>query len=131
MWDFFEPGLRKKLSQLDTEAGMTDRLSGALLELLPSGHSSIEEICIRLAIGKRSLQRKLSEESSSYQEVLTKTRQELAQYYLGRSSLSPAEIAYLIGFRDGNSFLRAVRGWTGKTPGEYRNSKQQRSHTSQ
>ena len=77
---------------------------------------------------RRSLQRRLSEESSSYQEVLTVTRRELADYYLSQSSASLVEIAYLLGFQDGNSFLRAFRGWTGQTPGEYRTSNMKDPH---
>jgi AraC-like DNA-binding protein len=122
MWDFFEAGLKKKLSNLDTEASISERVKSALLEMLPSGHSSIQEAASRLAMSKRSLQRQLSEMSSSYQAVLNATGRELAQHYLARSSISPGEIAYLLGFHDGNSFIRAFRGWTGKTPGEYRSS---------
>ena len=99
---------------------MKERVRSALQEMLPAGQSSIEEIANRLAISKRSLQRRLSEELSSYQEVLNATRRELAHYYLSRSSAALVEIAYLLGFQDGNSFIRAFRGWTGETPREYR-----------
>jgi len=122
MWDFFEAGLKRKLSRLDTSASIAQRVRSALLEMLPGGQSAIEETASRLAMSKRSLQRKLSEESSSYQELLNDTRRDLAQHYLARSSISPAEIAYLLGFQDGNSFIRAFRSWTGKTPGEYRSA---------
>lgn len=122
MWDFFEEGLKKKLSDLETEASMQERVRSALQEMLPAGQSSIEEAANRLAMSKRSLQRRLSEESSTYQEVLNATRRELAHAYLSRSSASLGEIAYLLGFQDGNSFLRAFRAWTGQTPGEYRKS---------
>lgn len=131
MWNFFEAGLSKKLSDLDTEASMKERVRSALQEMLPAGQNSIEEAATRLAMSKRSLQRRLSEESSSYQEVLNATRRELAHYYLSRSSASLVEIAYLLGFQDGNSFLRAFRGWTGQTPGEYRQSSMEGSHTVQ
>lgn len=122
MWDFFEVGLSKKLFDLETEASMKERVRSALQEMLPAGQSAIEEAANRLAMSKRSLQRRLSEEASSYQEVLNTTRRELAHAYLVRSSASLGEIAYLLGFQDGNSFLRAFRGWTGQTPGEYRTS---------
>lgn len=121
MWEFFEAGLKKKLSELDAEASMAQRVRSALLEMLPAGQSSIEEATNRLAMSKRSIQRRLNDESSSYQAVLNATRRELADYYLARSSISLIEIAYLLGFQDSNSFIRAFRGWTGQTPGEYRN----------
>ena len=120
MWNFFEVGLKEKLSDLDSEASMKERVRSTLREMLPAGQSSIEEAANRLAMSKRSLQRRLSEESSSFQEVLNATRRELGQYYLSRSSASLVEIAYLLDFQDGNSFSRAFRDWTGQTPGEYR-----------
>lgn len=120
MWLFFESGLKKRLSDLDTDASMSQRVRSALLEMLPVGQSTIEQVASRLAMSKRSLQRHLSGESSSYQDVLNATRLELAQHYLARSSISPGEISWLLGFQDGNSFIRAFKGWTGTTPGEYR-----------
>ncbi len=123
MWDFFEAKLKRKLSDLDSEVSTTERVRSALLEMLPSGYNTIEETASRLATSKRSLQRRLSYESSSYQEVLNATRQELAQYYLAQSIITPTEIAFLLGFQDGNSFVRAFKNWTGKTPGDYRQRK--------
>lgn len=120
MWQFFEPELQARLSKLDAEAGTRERVRSALLDMLPSGQSTIEDVSSRLAMSKRSLQRHLADEAVSYQDVLNDTRQELATYYLARSAISPGEISFLIGFRDANSFLRAFKGWTGITPGEYR-----------
>lgn len=122
MWEFFEAGLKKRLSDLDAEASIVQRVRSTLLEMLPGGQSSIEEAAKRLAISKRSLQRRLSDESSSFKEILNATRKELAQHYLARSSISPGEISYLLGFQDSNSFIRSFRGWTGTTPGEYRSA---------
>ncbi|WP_321843557.1 AraC family transcriptional regulator [Paraburkholderia bannensis] len=121
MWQFFEPELQARLSKLDADASARERVRSALLDMLPSGQSSIEDISSRLAMSKRSLQRHLADEAVSYQDVLNGTRQELASYYLARSAISPGEIAFLIGFQDTNSFLRAFKGWTGVTPTEYRN----------
>ena len=124
MWSFFEPSLRRRLSDLDESACVRQRVKSALLEMLPGGQSSIEDAASRLAMSKRTLQRHLSDESVSYQEVLNETRQELAQHYLAHSTISPGEISFLLGFQDGNSFIRAFKGWTGMTPGSYRQAPQ-------
>jgi AraC-like DNA-binding protein len=121
MWNFFETGLKQRLSDLETETTTKQRVKSALLEMLPSGHSAIEETANRLAMSKRTLQRQLNQESSSYKEVLNSTRLALAQHYLSRSVVSPPEISFLLGYQDSNSFLRAFKSWTGVTPGEYRN----------
>ena len=124
MWDFFEPTLKQKLSDLEMEASTADRVKSALLEMLPSGLSSLEEVANRLAISKRSMQRRLNAEGSSYQTVLNSIREELAQHYLSKSSFSQGEISFLLGFQDTNSFTRAFSSWTGKTPGQYREALQ-------
>lgn len=128
MWDFFEAGLKQRLSDLEMGTSVSQRVKSILLEMLPSGQSSIEEAASRLAMSKRSLQRYLRQESSSYKEILNDTRKELAQHYLASSAISPPEISYLLGYQDSNSFLRAFKLWTGTTPGEFRNSKSELLH---
>lgn len=120
MWNFFEEGLKQRLHELSQETTISRRVKSALLELLPGGQSNIESVASRLALSKRSLQRHLSLEQSSYKSILNDTRQELATYYLKQSHIPPAEIGYLLGFQDGNSFQRAFKTWTTQTPSEFR-----------
>jgi len=122
MWQFFEPELQRRLADLDVVEDMTARVRSALLELLPSGASSIEAVAERLAVSKRTLQRRLKDEGTHYQAVLSAVRERLAKHYLTRSTISGAEIAYLLGFNDPNSFYRAFHGWTGGTPEALRSS---------
>ena len=120
MWDFFEPGLKEQLSELEAETPVSQRVKSILLTLLPSGHSSIETAAGKLAMSPRTLQRHLAKESLNYQTILNGTRKELAQHYLNNSAISTGEISYLLGYQDSNSFLRAFKDWTGMTPGEFR-----------
>ncbi|MBC3916733.1 AraC family transcriptional regulator ligand-binding domain-containing protein [Undibacterium sp. CY18W] len=120
MWAYFEPGLRKRLSSLDSTAKMSDRVRAVLLEGLPAGEYSIESVARHLAVSKRTLQRQLNEESTSFMDILNTTRQQLAQHYLSSPSVSQGEIAYLLGFQEVNSFIRAFKDWTGNTPSAYR-----------
>ncbi|MBS0370481.1 MAG: helix-turn-helix transcriptional regulator [Proteobacteria bacterium] len=120
MWAYFEPGLRKRLSSLDSTVKMSDRVGAALLEGLPAGQYSIEFVATHLAVSKRTLQRQLNDESTSFMEILNTTRRQLAQHYLGTPSVSQGEIAFLLGFQEVNSFIRAFKDWTGITPGAYR-----------
>jgi AraC-like DNA-binding protein len=120
MWAAFEPALNSRLSELDAQAGMRERVRAVLLEMLPAGHCSIEAVAQRLAVSKRSLQRQLADESVGFQEVLSGVRQELALHYLSRTDISAGEISWLLGFQESNSFIRAFRSWTGTTPAAYR-----------
>jgi AraC-like DNA-binding protein len=105
---------------MDRTASMRDRVRASLLELLPSGQNSVDEVARRLALSKRSLQRHLNDEGSHFLDILNDTRRHLAEHYLTRSELAPAEISFLLGYRDSNSFQRAFKSWTGATPGGLR-----------
>ena len=86
------------------------------LELLPSGRSVIGDVARTLGMSTRTLQRRLGAESSRYQVVLNQTREQLARHYLGSSTMSGAEIRFLLGYDDPSSFFRAFHQWTGQTP---------------
>lgn len=120
MWQYFEAGLKLKLSDLQMSASTEQRVTSALLEILPAGRSTMDEAAACLAMNKRTLQRKLSVEGTNYQDVLRNIRTELAQHYLSKSQLSSGEISFLLGFQDCNSFIRAYNDWTGTSPGQYR-----------
>lgn len=119
-----EPALKQQLAQ--TATPLTYRLQAALLEMLPAGQASLAAAANRLNISTRSLQRALQHEGVSFQTLLTHARTEAAQSYLVRGDMSLTEIAYLLGFRDANSFYRAFRKATGQTPNEAR--QRQNSH---
>lgn len=120
MLDCFEPGLKKRLADLDEETSLSERVKSILLQLLPSGKSSIEQAAAKLAMSPRTLQRHLAKESLNYKDILNTTRRELAEHYLAQVAISNDEISYLLGYQDTNSFLRAFKDWTGKTPGQFR-----------
>ena len=120
MWDFFEPGLRKRLSQINVEEGMTERVRGALLEMLPSGQTSVDDLARRLMVSRRTLQRRLGEEGTSFKAVLASVREELARHYITHSELPYTQISFLLGYEDPNSFFRAFHAWTGLTPDSIR-----------
>jgi len=116
MWAFFEPELRRRLAELDEGANITQRVRAALLEALPAGEVQMEAVARRLAVSKRTLQRRLNEEDTTFQQLLSATRESLALHYLRQSQLSASEIAFLLGYEDPNSFFRAFGSWTGRTP---------------
>ncbi|HSI51285.1 MAG TPA: AraC family transcriptional regulator ligand-binding domain-containing protein [Ideonella sp.] len=120
MWDFFEGKLNQKLADLDASASTAQRVRAVLLEALPSGEASIEAVADRLAVSKRTLQRKLTAEAEGFQDILAATRTELADHYLKQSKLSLGEISFLLGFQEPNSFIRAYRGWKGVSPSAFR-----------
>ncbi|MEG3162438.1 AraC family transcriptional regulator [Sphingomonas sp. LB2R24] len=122
MWDVFEPQLRRRLADLARGASTAERVRAALLEALPSGQVSMEVVSSKLALSKRTMQRRIGAEGKSYQQILNETRVELARHYLERTEITVPEISFLLGFDEPNSFYRAFRLWTGATPDAIRQS---------
>ncbi|MBX2825760.1 MAG: AraC family transcriptional regulator [Gammaproteobacteria bacterium] len=117
IWSAFEMRLNRSVTESASPAHpYAEQVQEVLYALLPTGCSTIEHVSDRLAVSKRTLQRKLSAEGQTFQKLLHKTRKQLAHYYLSIGELSVAEIAGVLSYRDPHSFLRAYRGWTGKSP---------------
>jgi AraC-like DNA-binding protein len=116
LWAAFEPELRRRLSDLEEHASTIERVRAVLLEGLPGGVISVEAVAAKLALSKRTLQRRIEAEGSSFAAILAQTREALARHYLRKTSLPAAEIAFLVGFGETASFYRAFRAWTGTTP---------------
>ncbi|MGN0076875.1 MAG: helix-turn-helix domain-containing protein [Parafannyhessea sp.] len=75
----------------------------------------------RLGVGCRTLQRKLDEEGTTFQRQLNHTRELLAKHYLKTTATGTDQIAYLLGYLELNSFLRAFGSWCSMSPSEWRN----------
>jgi AraC-like DNA-binding protein len=96
------------------------RAREAIIRRLPDGEPRRDDVARELCMSERTLQRRLEEEATSFQQLLDETRRALAERHLGRLHLSLAEAAYLLGFADQSSFVRACKRWFGVPPGQYR-----------
>lgn len=90
-----------------------------LIELLPSGEASQQQIARHMNRSLSTLQRQLAGEGTSYKSIREQTRQELAEQYVREGRYTLSQIAYLLGFSDQSNFSRAFRRWTGHSPGQY------------
>jgi len=81
---------------------------------------SRDEVAQQLAMSGRSLQRKLQEESISFQQIQDQLRHQTALNLLNDEASSLTDIAEHLGFSESSTFYRAFKRWEGVTPGEYR-----------
>lgn len=86
----------------------------------PGQVPTMEDMARRLHIGVRTLRRRLKDENTSYQEVVTEFRVAMAKRYLGETSLPANEVAMLVGYSDPANLYRTFRRETGRTPLQYR-----------
>lgn len=112
---------QKVLADLD-QARVLRQVRDELIQRLPEGEPSQEDIATALNVSTRSLQRRLAENGSSYRELLDDTRRELALGWLRHRACTVTEVTCLLGFSGISSFTRAFRRWTGQSPSEYRRS---------
>lgn len=122
MWEFFEPELTRRLSMMETDDTYAARVRSALMELLPGGEGTIDAVASKLGYSRRTIQRKLQEEGTNFQKQLNHTRELLAKTYLANTEMTTEDIAFLLGYQETGSFLRAFAIWTGQTISEYKES---------
>jgi len=103
-----------------SESRVTHQTRQVVCRLLPQGEPKRDAVAQALCLSQRTLQRRLQEEGTSFQQLLDDTRRELVVQYLAQPNLTLLEIAYLLGFADPSNFFRAFRRWFASTPGEYR-----------
>lgn len=95
------------------------RLYGLLLGLGPDFPSQLRA-AEQLGMSKRSLQRALASQNSSFGAVLDRVREQRASMLLGRRGVSIESIAETLGFSETAAFTRAYKRWTGSTPSQVR-----------
>lgn len=123
-----DPGLRQLLDQQAQalvaampDADAFDRsLQQVLLRLLPEGGAAVARVAEALHVSVRTLQRRLDARGVTWQQVLDRSREELARQYLADRALTLSDIALLLGFSEQSAFTRAFRRWTGETPVQVR-----------
>jgi|LNFM01.2.fsa_nt_gb AraC-like DNA-binding protein len=96
------------------------RARRAVRLLLPDGEPSLTTVARRLALGERTLQRRLREEGLTFRALVDDVRHECAKAQLANPEVSVAEVAYSLGFSSASAFHHAYRRWTGASPGSVR-----------
>ncbi|MFY8060963.1 MAG: AraC family transcriptional regulator [Arenimonas sp.] len=96
------------------------RVKQLIVQSLPEGEPTRDDIAAKMAISSRTLQRRLQDEGQTFHEILDEVRHNLAKRYLGNEKLSLADVAHLLGFSDQSSFTRAAHRWFDTSPSKYR-----------
>ena len=107
------------LAQLD-RSHVAARTRAKLIEKLPAGTPSEGGIARALNLSVRSLQRRLSDEQTTFKQLLDDTRRELALQYIRDPSVTITEMTYLLGYSEPANFSRAFKRWTGSSPSAVR-----------
>ena len=106
----------------NTAAGsLRESVEKEVQRLLPHDRANAEKVAKALALSVRTLSRRLSEEGTTFAEVVDQLRRSLALEYLKEPSVKLAQIAWLLGYEGSTSFHHAFKRWTGRSPSAARN----------
>jgi len=114
------PGLELALAQDGQEQTLVDDVRAAISGTMCGARPAIARIAKSLGMSPRTMQRRLGELGTTYQGVLVVARQRSARRLLANTDLAMGEIAFLLGFEEVNSFMRAFHAWEGTTPARWR-----------
>jgi len=118
--DILTPVLDQSLDEQQRSRSITEMVKWIMKRSLTGGRPDIQTVASELGMSDRTLQRRLTDEGTSFKHLLTQVRNEQAREYLADPTLDIKEVAFLIGYEDQNSFYRAFRLWEGNTPSNWR-----------
>lgn len=105
-------------------SGILAQVRSMLVKQLAHGGARLPAMAAELGMSPRTLQRKLADAGSSFQELLDGARYELARDYLRQRELGLVDIAFLLGYQEQSAFTHAFREWSGLNPGAWREHSQ-------
>jgi AraC-like DNA-binding protein len=118
MLDALVPHLRTAAGTV--AASPVEQARSVIAERLRGARPTVHGVARELALSTRALQRILHDSGTSYRQLVDEVRNEHARRYLRSTTFTDAEVAFLVGFEDRNSFYRAFRTWNGLTPRQFR-----------
>jgi AraC-like DNA-binding protein len=122
LYAFLEEHALAALESRPKSDDLVDKLRHLIRDALKQGEPNVERVATRLNMSGRTLQRRLSDLRTSFQEVLDLVRFDLARAYLKDVRLDVSQVAYLLGYSELRAFDRAFRRWADLSPSEWRSN---------
>jgi AraC-like DNA-binding protein len=105
--------------QLRHRIGVAGKVREFLLATL-GRHKNSNDVAAHFDTPVRTLRRKLSDENTSFRELLDQLRAEVATKYLRDTEMTIDDIAHALGFSETANFRHAFRRWKQTSPQEFR-----------
>lgn len=110
---------KQALARWENKFSVTQRLS-SLFDRSTDKLPCIDDAAKILNTSKSCLYRRLQEEGTSYQCLITDFKRKRSTYMLKHTHFTVSEIAEKLGFCDSSTFRRAFKSWTGLQPSSLR-----------
>ncbi|MBS0322059.1 MAG: AraC family transcriptional regulator [Proteobacteria bacterium] len=122
---------RSRLRELQATAArapapIAQQVLRALRTLFASGSVSGNAVAAILMMHRRTLNRRLRDEGTTFQALLHAVRDDVARQLLAETDLAVDDIAAALGYSSASAFTRSFHAWSGTTPRHWRRNAQQR-----
>lgn len=98
----------------------TEIVSQLIRSLLSTGYCTEERIASILQVNRRTIQRRLKNEGSSFKQLLADIRLEMAKHFLRDTNLAMSDISIELGYSETSAFMRFFKQRTGLTALSFR-----------
>jgi AraC-like DNA-binding protein len=102
--------------RVDDAQAVAVKVEGVMRALLPFSSCSRKNVAQLANLSERSLQRRLAETGTTFQQLRDRVRADIALKYLRQSSLRAAQVGEILGYSEPAAFSRAFRRQHGFTP---------------
>lgn len=109
------------LGKLQADTSIRGQIEAQILPKMHEGSISMDKVAHDIAMSRQTLYRRLKNEGITFAEIHDDLRQRMAFQYLEGQKVTVNETAYLLGFSEASSFVRAFKRWTGLSPTAYLN----------
>lgn len=120
MLEVLTPALSAALSELEAQNTISEQVKIVLKRSLASGQPGLNDVARQLGLSERTLQRRITDEGSTFRGLVSDARRDLGRHLLADPSTDIEEVACLLGYQDTTSFYRAFREWEGMPPNRWR-----------
>jgi AraC-like DNA-binding protein len=108
------------VASLPKKADPLAKVREQIKRALDDGQPQLDDVARALRLSPRTLQRRLGDENTTFQQLVDEVREEHARVLILNPALALGEVAYLLGFSEISAFTRAFKRWTGLSPSRWR-----------
>ena len=102
------------MSNDEKENNFTTQVRNMTLNMCSPEVPAFEKVLKQFPLSKRTVQRKLTNEGTSFRQIVNKIKEELSNYLKNEKHLKIKDIAYILGYSEPSAYLHAVKSWSNK-----------------
>jgi len=117
------PDTHNSINQYDINADFVQTILQLISIFISNRNCSLDDIARMTELPKRTLQRRLKNQGTCFNDLLNQAKYSLAKDKLENSSATITEISFQLGYSDPAHFNHAFHRWAGMSPSQFRAEK--------